>query len=681
MKHTITPVLASLALVTAPLAIARNTEELETVVVTAVQMKKPLVVQTDPKLPRQPLPAHDGADYLKTIPGFNVTRKGGTDGDPLFRGMAASRINILMDGEALLGGCGMRMDPPTAYIYPETYDRITVIKGPQTVLHGPGNSAATVMFERDSKRLEETGWKADASVTSASFGRNDEVFNVIGGSPEVYAELSATHAESDDYDDGGGNRVHSAYERWNVTGALGWTPDPDTSLELSAALSDGEAAYADRMMDGSEFSRENIGLKFSRDNVSTMIESVEAQVFYNYVDHVMDNYSLRNFAPSMMMPFPSASNPDRETIGGRTMVKLNISTNAVASVGLDYQENAHSVRSTRNETLMPYEDMDRVNDAQFRDLGLFGELSYTLDANARLIGGLRVDQWQVQDQRDTVRVGMMMYVPNPSANEHREETLESGFLRYEYDLSARPVTLYAGVGHVERFPDYWEMISDKESTTSVSAFETRPESNTQLDIGLIHRGERFSTSASLFYNDIEDYILIESGYPKGMRQANVARNVDATTWGGEIGLSYALAENWNADATLAYTRGENDTDDRPLAQQPALESRLSLNYEKGAWSAGALLRLVDDQHRYALNQGNVVGQDLGPSDAFAVTSLNAGWRASETLRFTAGIDNLFDEEYAEHISRGGAMVAGYTQTERINEPGRVAWLKLNIALR
>ena len=102
----------------------------------------------------------------------------------------------------------------------------------------------------------------------------------------------------------------------------------------------------------------------------------------------------------MMMPFPSASNPDRETIGGRTMVKLNISTNAVASVGLDYQENAHSVRSTRNETLMPYEDMDRVNDAQFRDLGLFGELSYTLDANARLIGGLRVDQWQVQDQRE-----------------------------------------------------------------------------------------------------------------------------------------------------------------------------------------------------------------------------------------------------------------------------------------
>ena len=63
-------------------------EGLEEIIVTAVHMRKPLQVTTDPALPRQPLPAHDGADYLKTIPGFNVIRKGGTDGDPMFRGMA-----------------------------------------------------------------------------------------------------------------------------------------------------------------------------------------------------------------------------------------------------------------------------------------------------------------------------------------------------------------------------------------------------------------------------------------------------------------------------------------------------------------------------------------------------------------------------------------------------------------
>ena len=215
---------------------------------------------------------------------------------------------------------------------------------------------------------------------------------------------------------------------------------------------------------------------------------------------------------------------------------------------------------------------------------------------------------------------------------------------------------------------------------SVSAFDTRPEKNTQLDVGLIQRGERLSTSVSLFYNEIEDYILIESNYRKGMRLATLARNVDANTWGGEAGASYAIAANWSADATLAYTRGENETDDHALGQQSPLEGRLSINYDNGTWSAGALLRLVDDQDRYALNEGNVVGQDLGETDGFAVLSLNGGWKLRDGVRLTAGIDNLLDETYAEHISRGGAMVAGYTQTVRVNEPGRTAWMKLSLAL-
>ena len=55
--------------------------------------------------------------YSKNIPGFSVIRKGGTDGDPVFRGMAASRLSILLDGETILGGCGNCMDPPTAYVF------------------------------------------------------------------------------------------------------------------------------------------------------------------------------------------------------------------------------------------------------------------------------------------------------------------------------------------------------------------------------------------------------------------------------------------------------------------------------------------------------------------------------------------------------------------------------------
>ena len=655
---------------------ARSESALDEVVVTASRMHAPLMVITDPKAPRQPLPAHDGADYLKTIPGFSVIRKGGTDGDPVFRGMAASRVNVLIDGEQLLGGCGMRMDPPTAYVFPEAYDRIVVTKGPQTVLRGPGNSAATVSFERDIRRFEDSGYLANASLLGASFGRSDLVGDLRAGTPSYYGQLTGTRAASDDYEDGAGQNVHSEYDRWSVNAALGWTPDDRTRLELTGVRSDGEAAYADRAMDGVAFDRENLGLRFERDEVSEHVKRVEAQAYYNYVDHVMDNYSLRDFTPSASMPFKSVSNPDRRTTGGRVALDLAWGEKDALTLGADLQENQHSLRSTMNQDLRPYQSLERVDDAWFRSIGLFGEYNRRLGERYRLVAGLRADAWDARDERETLRVGMAA-APNPTAGESRETTLTSGFARYERDLSGSPATAYLGLGHVQRFPDYWELVSaGKEATNSLSAFHTRPEKTTQLDTGLVYAGRRLLTSVSAFYSDVDDYILIQTAYPKGMRSTTVTRNVDARTWGGEADATWALAARWRLMGTLAYTRGENRSDDRPLAQMPPLEVRTGLNYEDPRWSAGVLWRLVAAQDRYAVNQGNIVGQDLGPTAGFGVLSLNGAWRPSSPILVSAGIDNLFDKLYAEHLSRGGAMVSGFEQTTRVNEPGRTLWIKV-----
>ena len=88
------------------------------------------------------MPASDGSDYLKTIPGFSQIRNGGTNGDPVFRGMFGSRLKILTDGSEMLGACPSRMDAPTSYISPESFDLLTITKGPQTVLWGPDRRRA-----------------------------------------------------------------------------------------------------------------------------------------------------------------------------------------------------------------------------------------------------------------------------------------------------------------------------------------------------------------------------------------------------------------------------------------------------------------------------------------------------------------------------------------------------------
>ena len=124
------------------------TTTLETIVVTSVAPESPLTFSANPKQPRQPVPASDGADYLQTIPGFSAIRNGGTNADPVLRGMFGSRLNMLSNGGAMPAPARDAWTAPSSYITPENFDRLTVIKGPQTVL-GARRFGRTIRFERE----------------------------------------------------------------------------------------------------------------------------------------------------------------------------------------------------------------------------------------------------------------------------------------------------------------------------------------------------------------------------------------------------------------------------------------------------------------------------------------------------------------------------------------------------
>ena len=643
---------------------------LEPVVVVAPATATVLTVETDPKAPRQPVPAHDGADLLKSIPGFAVIRKGGTDGDPLFRGMAASRLSILLDGETILGGCGNRMDPPTAYVFPEEYDSVTVLKGPQSVQHASGSSAGTVMFERAAPDFRTDPVQGYVSLLGASFGRNDQVTQILAGGDKGYIRLNGTRSDAGNYEDGDGHEVHSAYTRWSTSAQLGWTPDQNRRIELSAARSDGEAAYGDRSMDGTAFDRTNLGLSAEQYNLSPLISRLKARLYHNYVDHVMDNYSLRYNAPGANMmtgePANMVSNPDRDTQGGTLITTLDLAGDLQLDVGVEHQRNQHSLRKASDPLLEPdYRSQPRVEDMRFTSNAVFAEAVRRLDSDHSLHGGLRM----TRDEADDLRSG------KTTSNDSDNRWLTAAFARYEQQLNPSTRT-YAGLGYTERAADYWERTRNPEATSAMvsgtaSTFALQPEKTTQLDAGLIHSAARIKASVSAFYARHDDYILIE----KLNMFATDARNVRATTLGTEADIAWQLTPQWTSTSTLAWVYGTNDSEDRALGQMPAPELRLGLNYAQGQWSAGGLWRGVAQQSRVAVNQGNIVGQDIGATGAYAVVSLHAGYRAGENLLVTAGIDNLFDRTYAEHISRNGASIEGYETTTRINEAGRNLWLK------
>lgn len=619
------------------------------VITVSAPLHSPLVIVTSPKAPRQPVPASDGADYLKTIPGFSQIRNGGTNGDVVFRGMFGSRIKILTDGGETLGACPSRMDAPTSYISPESFDLLTVVKGPQSVLWGAGASAGTILFERQPPHFDQAGIKGNASLLVGSNGRWDKNLDTSLGNEQGYLRMMGNQSQAGDYKDGNGARVPSKWDKWNADIAVGWTPDSDTLLELTAGKGDGEARYAGRGMDGSQFLRESLGARFEKTNIGDVLDKIEAKIYYNYANHIMDNNTLRT-PPMMAM----SSNVDRRTMGGRVMGTW-LWRDLKLEAGTDLQTNTHRKNKQGH--------WDK--DARFTSNGLFSELTWSASDQDKLITGARIDHHEVTNYARA-------FQPTRSA------TLPAGFMRFEHNLADLPVMWYAGLGHTQRFPDYWELFSPTFGPVgSSSAFEgVKSEKTTQLDIGAQYNGKQLNSWVSAYLGRVNDFILFK--YDPNNLRISQADNINATIMGGEMGAGYAFNDNWKADASLAYAWGENTSNHRPLPQIPPLEARLGLTFEAGDWSSTALWRLVSSQHRVAINEGNVVGKDFADSAGFGVLSANVAYKVTKQVKVSTGIDNLLNKAYSEHLNLAGNSGFGYSANTSLNEPGRTLWAKLNV---
>ena len=638
------------------------------IVVTAQQGNDAhgLIVHADPKQPTQPIPAVDGAAYLQSIVGFNQIKNGGANGDVTFRGMFGSRIKILTDGTENLGACPSRMDNPASYVSPESYDKITVVKGPQTVQYAHTGSAATVIFEREPEQLTSAKpYRGQASVMLGSYGRLDQNVEAAVGDETKYARLNANRSIADSYQDGAGNTVPSDWEKWNADLALGWTPNEDTWVELKGGKSDGEAVYAGRRMDGSKFARESLGLHVEKKNISEVIKKVEAQVDYSYNDHVMDNFSLRKFNPADGMSMPMASNVARRTLNARVAMTQDWGKLQLIS-GIDSQKNEHTKRS--GSLMSPYQNKARVGDMDFESYGAFGELSYAFNDQHKLVTGARVDQAKID---------------NLATDTERKETLPSGFVRIESEL-AEHVKTYAGLGYVERVPDYWELFSTKYHQSAGTTFaDLENEKTAQFDAGYQYEQGAFKSWASVYAGLIQDYILVkyvETKNPKNQKEELKAytRNVDATIAGAEAGVAYQLTDQIQADISAMYAWGENTTDHTALPQIAPLEGRFNLRYVQEKYNLGLLWRVVAAQDRTSYREGNIIGYDLEDSKGFGTLSLNGTYNIQKDLDLSVGIDNVLNKNYAEHLNKLGSSGFGYAATEQFNNIGRNYWARISM---
>jgi iron complex outermembrane receptor protein len=629
-------------------------------VVTAVSGNQAngLIIETDPKQAIQPIPASDGAAYLKSIMGFNAISSGGSNSDVTFRGMFGSRIKMLSDGSENLGACPARMDSPTAYIAPENFDRISVIKGPQTVQYATPGSAATVIFQRKRPQFEpHKFYQGQASVVMGSFGRLDHNIESLLGNEHYYLRLNANRSTANDYQDGHHQSIHSHWQRWNTDLALGWTPDADTWLEFKAGTGDGQAAYAGRSMDGAQFKRQTLGLRLEKTHLSPYISKLEAQIDYQNNDHIMDNYSLRT-PPVTQMHGHSMANPmsmlvSRQTLNSRIALTSDWQPWQLIT-GLDSQYNKHA--GDMKMYAMPAMNTPYHDDAKFQSYGGFAELSYTFNPRNKVVSGARLDHVTTDDLDN---------------QQSRSEQLLSSFIRLENQSLTQQFKNYIGLGYVERMPDYWELLAVSNSSSIFQSLA--PEKTLQLDLGTQWKHEAWSSWISAYAGLIDDYILLTYS----SASVKNSSNIDAAIAGAEAGIGYQFNPQFQADLSTMYAWGENRHDHSALPQIAPLEARLNLRYTQQDLSLGLLWRMVAKQNRVSLNQGNVVGYDLKNSAGFGLLSLNAAYQITKALNLSFGVDNLFNKAYTEHLNKLGNAGAGLIATEQFNNLGRNYWARIN----
>ena len=625
----------------------------------------------------------DGGDFLTQINGVSMSRFGGRGIEPIVRGQSQTRLNILLDGAYIHGGCPNRMDPPASWAALETYESVTVLKGVQTLAYGSGGSGGTVLFERDTRDLaQEKGVHGRASITGSDNAiQHDILADVVAAGEKGYLRGIGELKKAQNYEDGDGREVRSSYDHEQAGFIVGYMPTQDRLLEFSYEHNSfSDALYPGAGMDSPTEDGDIFRLRYLDKPASSKLDNIKAEVYLSDVDHLMDNFSLRpNAGKKMATPTTS------KTTGGRVTLDSTIGKTQW-KYGVDLQRNVRNAVSNNMTTGVAVTTGILWPDNDIRQLGIFAEGTTHIASKQKLKYGLRIDQ--VDASADKAGVSINGHSANQSYNfyygttaEDQSETNVGGLLRYERELGAG-LSLFTGLSRSVRTADSTERGMNKWTPPAMAIARwignptIKPEKHHQFDIGLNRNTDKFALSGVMFFDKVTDYILRDTARGQaGILQsdgADIYRNVDAELYGVELEGRVKLNNRLDLSSSLAYVRATNTTDnDRPIAQTPPLNGKIQLDYATDKWGAGAKINFASHQDRI----DTLSKQEVGETAGYGTLDLYGNYQINNKLSMRLGVDNLLDKTYAEHSSRSNLLDI---ESIKVNEPGRTIWAKLTV---
>ena len=589
---------------------------------------------------------HDAASWLNQAAGASVVYNGQQTGIVQLHGLFNERVKVRVDGMEITPACPNHMDPPLHYAPIDSLGKLEVIAGITPVSQGGDSIAGTVIAESAAPQFNDMAgyqplFKLHGGYASAGDATNLGV-ELGAASQDTSLSYRGERLDANDYRNPNGIVRDSGYTTTRHDAVLARKIETG-ELRLDAGRHNTRDAGTPALpMDMIRDDADKVALGYQGD---FGFGAVEARAYWHDIEHLMDNYSLRP-STGMKMFAPASSRDTGVTLATRI---------GSTRLGLEYRMNDFN---SYQQNAMTAARQDMFRDSSRDRLGVYGEWQGALAADWTLQAGVRGDMVRM----DT---GNILYGYSPTSNATRLVQADFNAIRhartdYSMDVTllarykASPVSVYEfGLAQKTRSPSTLEryLWSSAQSSAGqadgysyLGNINLKPEVSHQISVGVQLKTGAWAFKPGVYYNRVSDYIqgastaVILSGKPVLQYQ-----NVNAELYGFDGSVAYQLDQNIGLGGILSYVRGKNTDNGDNLYRIAPLSTRLYADYQTGAWSHRAELNLAARQDKVsAYNQEQ-------PTSGYGVVNLRTRWQANKSFRLSAGVENLFDKIYYDHL--------------------------------
>jgi iron complex outermembrane receptor protein len=639
-------------------------------------------------LPSTAISVPDTGELLKKLPGANINRNGPLTSIAQYRGLFGDRVNVLIDGAIINSACPNTMDTPLSYIPATRIGSVSLYRGIAPVSSGIETIGGTILAT--SRKVEFNngntfGFNGNFNTGYAENGsaRYGSLLAGIANNRHNF-HISASTERGNDLEFNGGDILPSEHDR-DTLGAGYAFQNGSQALSLSVDHHDtGNTGSPSLPMDIVFAKGENYHGNFSNSFANGGQLSIKFS--YQDVEHLMSNYALRE-PVSLAKRRYSPSDVETKSIG--VAYKLSDWT---VGIDTDYTDNNASILNPGNAMFF----IDNYNGIERDRYSVFAEKEFVIN-KWKLDTGLRYTRVEMDADEVDTSMGMppVTMLKNAFNNADREqnENLIDIVFNTSYKLSP-DLDLIAGLARKERAPSYQEryLWLPLEATAGladgnnyIGKINLDAEVAYQIELGFDWHTARATFAPHIFYHRINDYI---QGTPNTNMAATMLSammagpgklvleydNVDAKLYGLDTTWSFAITPQWHLDGVVSYVRGERrDTSDNLYRIAP-LTAHTMLSYVQTDWTIRFEAETVSSQNKVSNeNREKKTG-------GYAVFSLSGNYQPTQDIVLTAGINNLFDREYDNHLGgynrvRNNPDIA---QGDRIPGVGRSAYVGVSV---